>query len=142
MRLIDDEFRAEYAARPGLIPIELDALQSTALWLDLKNYHCHDGSFRRSLAIYAAIRAGAVRPSEPWRCVSSLDFLRSAPHVSECLTPAGFILHAGRCGSTLLAKVIARSSEHMVFGQGGPHNQIWPVIASGCELPESTLPLR
>jgi hypothetical protein len=130
IRLTEEEFRAEHAARPGLIPIELDALQGTALWLDLGDYHCHEGSFRRSLASYAAIRAGARRPSEPWRCVSSLDFLRSAPDPSDCVRPAGFILHAGRCGSTLLAKVIARSREHMVFGEGGPHNHIWPVIAA------------
>ena len=131
LRLTEEEFRAEHAARPGLIPIELDAFQRIALWLDLNDYHCHDGSFRRSLATYEALRAGAPGPSELWRCTSSLDFLRSAPHASDCLSPTGFIFHAGRCGSTLLAKVIARSHEHMVFGEGGPHNHIWPVIAGG-----------
>ncbi len=133
LRLTEDQFRAEHSARGGLIPIELDAFQRTALWLDLNQYHCHDGSFRRSLATYAALRAGAPRPSEPWRCISSLDFLRSAPDASDCLGPTGFIFHAGRCGSTLLAKVIACSQEHMVFGEGGPHNDIWPVIAAGCD---------
>ena len=127
-KLAQDEFRAEHTARPGLIPVELDAVQHTASWLDLQNYHCIEGSFRQSLAIYTAILAGAPQPSEPWRCVTSLDFLQSAPHPAECLIPSGFILHAGRCGSTLLAKVLARSPEHLVFGEGGPHNHIWPVI--------------
>jgi hypothetical protein len=135
LRLTEEQFRAEHSSRRGLIPIELDAFQRTALWLDLNNYHCHDGSFRRSLVTYAALRAGASTPSEPWRCVSSLDFLRSAPHATDCLGPTGFIFHAGRCGSTLLAKVIARSEQHMVFGEGGPHNDIWPVIAAGCDPP-------
>lgn len=136
-KLTEDEFRAEHTARPGLIPVELNALQHTASWLDLNDYHCFEGSFRRSLAAYTAILAGAPRPSEPWRCISSLDFLRSAPPATDCLNPSGFILHAGRCGSTLLAKVLARSSEHLVFGEGGPHNHIWPVInASSHPAPE------
>ncbi|HXE62146.1 MAG TPA: hypothetical protein VN519_01320 [Bryobacteraceae bacterium] len=128
LKLTEGEFRAEHQARPGLIPVELDTVQRTASWLDLNDYHCFEGSFRRSLATYNAILAGAPRPSEPWRCISSLDFLRSAPPATDCLSPSGFILHAGRCGSTLLAKVLARSVEHLVFGEGGPHNQIWPLI--------------
>jgi hypothetical protein len=127
-RLTEDEFRAEHTARQGLLPVELDAVRSNASWLDLNDYHCFEGSFRRSLATYTAILAGAARPSELWRCVSSLDFLRFAPPATACLSPSGFILHAGRCGSTLLAKVLARSAEHLVFGEGGPHNHIWPVI--------------
>jgi len=133
LRLTEEEFRAVHAARPGLIPVELDPVQDTASWLDLGDYHCFDGSFRRAIATYTAILAGARPPSEPWRCRSSLDFLRSAPRGADCLNPSGFILHAGRCGSTLLAKVLARSPEHMVFGEGGPHNHIWPVIHASSE---------
>jgi hypothetical protein len=128
MKLSEEEFRAEYRARPGLIPIELNASQGDALWLDLGDFHCFEGHFRRSLAVWRAIRKGANPPAEPWQCASSLEFLRSAPEPSEVLGPSGFIFHAGRCGSTLLAKVLARSTEHMVFGEGGPHNQIWSVI--------------
>jgi hypothetical protein len=127
--LTEPEFRAEHAARPGLIPVRLDAVRRRALWVDLTGYHCYDGSFRRSLAAYATILAAARRPSAPWHCESSLDFLRSAACDADCISPGAFIFHAGRCGSTLLAKVIARSQEHMVFGEGGPHNQIWGVIS-------------
>jgi len=133
MKLSEEEFRAEYRARPGLIPIELNASQGDALWLDFGDFHCFEGHFRRSLAVWRAIRKGANPPVEPWQCTSSLEFLRSAPEPSESLSPSGFILHAGRCGSTLLAKVLARSTEHMVFGEGGPHNQIWPVIEASSE---------
>jgi hypothetical protein len=139
MKLTEEQFRAEYLARPGLIPVELDASEGTALWVDLGDFHCFEGSFRRSLAAYTALRAGARQPSEPWRCTSSLEFLRSAPNASECLSPSAFILHAGRCGSTLLAKVLARSAEHLVFGEGGPHNQIWPVIAGSSDPPAALL---
>ncbi len=112
--------------------MKLDAVRRRALWLDLNGYHCYEGSFRRSLKAYAAIRAGLRPPSEPWQCESTLDFLSSGNLTAGCLHPTGFIFHAGRCGSTLLAKVLARSQEHMVFGEGGPHNQIWPVIAAEC----------
>lgn len=129
MKLAEQEFSAEHAARPGLIPVQLDAVRRTALWLDLNGYHCYDGSFRRALATYAAIRAGGRHPSQPWQCRSSLDFLSSGAYTAGCMNPTGFIFHAGRCGSTLLAKAIARSQEHMVFGEGGPHNQIWRVVS-------------
>jgi hypothetical protein len=125
LTLTASEFRAEHAARPGLIPVQIDPLQRTALWMDLNGYHCYEGSFRRSLAAYTAMRAGARRPSDPWQCLSSLDFLSSTANTADCIAPTGFIFHAGRCGSTLLAKVMARSLEHLVFGEGGPHNQIW-----------------
>jgi hypothetical protein len=128
--LTESEFRAEHAARPGLIPVKLDAVRRRALWLDLNRYHCYEGSFRRSLEAYAAIRAGLRPPSAPWQCESTLDFLSSGAYTAGCLHPTGFIFHASRCGSTLLAKVLARSQEHMVFGEGGPHNQIWPVIGA------------
>ncbi|HVW11123.1 MAG TPA: hypothetical protein VHC90_21205 [Bryobacteraceae bacterium] len=136
-KLTEDEFRAEHTARPGLIPVDLDAVQRIAAWVDLQNYHFFEGSFRRSLATYTALLAGAPQPAEPWQCISSLDFLQSAPPPTDSLNPSGFILHAGRCGSTLLAKVLARSPEHLVFGEGGPHNHIWPVInASPHPAPE------
>jgi hypothetical protein len=126
--LTEIEFRAEYAARPGLIPMQLDAQRRIAQWVDLGRYHCYEGSFRRSLATYTAILAGARHPSQPWRCESSLDFLGSHDLAADCIPPAGFICHAGRCGSTLLARALARSEDHLVFGEGGPHNQIWRVI--------------
>jgi hypothetical protein len=128
VKLTESEFRGEHSARPGLIPVKLDPVWRTALWLDLNGYHCYEGSFSRSLAAYSAIIGGTRHPSEPWQCMSSLDFLNTAPDAADCIHPTGFIFHAGRCGSTLLAKVIARSQEHLMFGEGGPHNQIWPVI--------------
>lgn len=108
--------------------MQLDPERRVAHWVDLGRYHCYEGSFRSSLAAYAAILAGARHPSQPWQCESSLDFLDWNDLTADCVPPGGFICHAGRCGSTLLAKVLARSEEHLVFGEGGPHNQIWPVI--------------
>jgi hypothetical protein len=133
VKLRETEFRAQHAARPGLIPVRLYPVLRTALWMDLNGYHFYEGSFRRSLETYTAIRAGAPHPSEPWRCTSSLDFLSSAPPTTDRIDPTGFIFHAGRCGSTLLAKVLARCREHLVFGEGGPHNQIWPIISGGTD---------
>jgi hypothetical protein len=52
------------------------------------------------------------------------------------MEPTGLVFHASRCGSTLLTKVIARSQENMVFGEAGPHNQIWRYIAASASVPE------
>ena len=130
------EFLAQHSARPGLIPVQLDPVSRAALWMDLNGYHCYEGSFRRSLACYRALRARASHPSEPWQCTSSLEFLNSPASAADCIPPTGFIFHAGRCGSTLLAKVLARSREHLVFGEGGPHNQVWRVSSGSGDSAE------
>lgn len=52
------------------------------------------------------------------------------------MEPTALIFHASRCGSTLLAKVIARSQANMVFGEAAPHNQIWRYIAASPNMPE------
>jgi hypothetical protein len=118
--LTELEFQAEYAARPGLIPVELDTVGRTIVWLDLNGFHCQEGFFRDSLATYSALRRG-----NPWRCASDLDLLLSPALTAGCVSPTAFIFHAGRCGSTLLSRAIARSTNHLVFSEAAPHNQIW-----------------
>lgn len=120
---LSDELRA----RPGLIPISFDGSPdgrdlSRIVWLDLDGYHCYEGFFSQSLASYRAMLAAPAA-----RFITDTDSLGSAP-LNDCLQPAGFIFHVGRCGSTLLAKVLARSRENLVFSEAAPHNQVWKIL--------------
>ncbi len=63
----------------------------------------------------------------PVRFLTSIDVLGSL-QLNDSLLPAGFIFHVGRCGSTLLAKVLARSRENMMFSEAPAHNQVWQVL--------------
>ena len=90
----------------------------------MNGYHCYEGAFHHSLAAY-----GAISRSTPQRFTSSLDFLSEPALPERCIPPAGFIFHTGRCGSTLLAKALARSRAHLIFSEAGPHNQIWRALS-------------
>jgi hypothetical protein len=102
----------------------LDADRGEAHWLDLGAYHCYEGFFHRSLALHASLSRGTPRQFK-----SSLDFLAGATLLHNPLPPSGFIFHAGRCRSTLLAKALARSRAHQVFGEAAAHNQVWRVLS-------------
>jgi len=114
------ELEHELAVREGLIPANIDPAQSRIQWVDLEQYHCYRGLFQDSLNFWAALRG-----SNPDSFTSSLDVLDSLRIPPKSLAPTGFIFHAARCGSTLLAQVLARSRENMVFAEASPHNQIW-----------------
>jgi hypothetical protein len=120
------KFEAEIARRRGLIPISLQTGDCQVVWADLDEYHCYEGFFHESLAVYAGLRGRQVETF-----TSGLDSLFSPPAARGCLSPTGFIFHAGRCGSTLLAKSLARSRQNLIFGEAQPHNQIWKVKSEG-----------
>jgi hypothetical protein len=119
------ELAIERSHKPGLFPVAINSVRREATWLDLNGFHCYEGFFHQSLATYRAI---SKTPPSQFR--TDLEFLHSAP-VEPCLAPTGFIFHAGRCGSTLLAKVLARSRSNLVFSEAAPHNQIWHVLRPG-----------
>jgi hypothetical protein len=121
--LTPTELALEHTRRPGLIPTELHALTSEIRWTDLDSYHCYHGFFSTALAEYAALRR---TPASAF--LSGLDALKHDGILTGCMPPTGFIFHAGRCGSTLLVKILARSRSNMVFSEAQPHNQIWRAI--------------
>jgi hypothetical protein len=121
-RLTQVELEGERSRRPGLIPVAFRSAQAELLWLDLDDFHCREGFFSESLALYAQQRGEARQGF-----LSSFEALFSPTAVDDCLPPNAFIFHAGRCGSTLLAKSLARSPGTILFSEAALHNQIWKV---------------
>lgn len=110
-----------------MIPVSFDYssggdVSSRLVWLDLDGYHCYEGFFFQSLAYYRAMTATPAS-----RFITPLDALGSITP-NDYLQPSGFIFHPGRCGSTLLAKVLARSRENLVFSEAAAHNQFWKAL--------------
>ncbi len=120
-----DELKSEMARLPGLIPVGVDSSSGQLRWLDLASYHCYQGFFRDALAFYRALST-----SEPAEMCSRLDVLAVPDLIPDTIAPTGFIFHAGRCGSTLLARVLARSRSNMVFSEASAHNQMWRLISA------------
>ncbi len=123
-RLTQDELETERTRRPGLIPVAFRSADEL-VWLDLTDLHCREGFFSESLEVYAREK-GDRREG----FLTAIDTLFSPAAVEGSLPPTGFIFHAGRCGSTLLAKSLARSSRNIVFSEASLHNQAWKVAGA------------
>ena len=115
-----EDLEQELQSRTGLIPVSLDSVSRRIVWTDVEQFHFYDGLFDDGLRMW-----NSIRNSPPKSFTTSLDVLDSVRIPPPLLSPGCFIFHAARCGSTLLAQVLARSRENMVFAEAGPHNRIW-----------------
>ena len=125
--LSNQEFFRELNSSKGLIPVKIDAKRGRMIWQDLGQYHNYEGFFSISLKTIEGLnRLKKDRPPE--RIETDINVLDSDLVLTDYVYPTGFIFHAGRCGSTLLAKSLAKSRSNLVFGEAEPHNAIWNII--------------
>jgi hypothetical protein len=117
------DLAGELRRLPGLIPVSINQTGPPLRWLDLGEYHCYQGFFRDALALHRALLG-----HDPETFFSGLEILDLTPDPEAHILPTGLIFHAGRCGSTLLVRILARSRKNMVFSEAAAHNQIWPCI--------------
>ncbi len=108
-----------------MVPVGLEHATDGELrlrWQDLGRFHCYDGFFDSGLDRMRAMLGG-----DPPGITSTLAALDSLP-LDDCIAPTGLIFHTGRCGSTLLAKVLARSRRNIVVGEASVHNAFWNLL--------------
>jgi hypothetical protein len=113
----------EIEQTPGLIPVRVDSPAGEIQWLDLEQFHCYQGFFKDAVSFYLTVCG-----HEPGAFRSSLECLTSVGIPKNAIPPSSFIFHAGRCGSTLLTRILARSRSNIVFGEAAAHNQIWTAL--------------
>ena len=106
---------------PGLIPVSINNEQ--VIWQDVGKYHFYEGFFHKSLNNLAAIRKGQAATFS-----TDIDVLQQSKITESSLTPTGFIFHMGRCGSTLLTKVLGSSSQNHIISEAAPLNHIFSVF--------------
>ena len=124
------EIVAKLASCRGLIPIDLDVEKRELIWRDLGQFHNYEGFFSTSLAMFAQLKARGNQKETEDDPRTDLDVLESDEILSDCIYPSAFIFHAGRCGSTLLSKALARSRANLVFGEAEAHNKIWAAFTN------------
>lgn len=116
--------RKRIRSNRGLIPLAIDpAKGGKVLWGDLGQHAFTDWQF-----LYTVKRlAEAQAIGEAF--TTGIDVLRSDEILDRPLYPSGFIFHISRCGSTLLAKALARSPRNVIINQGGPLQRgLWAVL--------------
>jgi hypothetical protein len=124
--LSNTAFLTELRNYKGLIPVSIELASEKILWVDMAAYHFYDGFFRKSLDIYYALKKNTVVSF-----MTDLNILEDDRVLTEPVYPTAFIFHAGRSGSTLLAKTLARSPENLVISEAAPLNQILLYFTEG-----------
>ena len=114
---------ARIAAVPGLVPVAIDPgnggsaggdTGGRVLWADLGDHPFREWQFLFTVKHLAD--SGAI--GEAFH--TDIAILRDDRVVNGGMTPSGFVFHISRCGSTLVAKALARSPAQVVITQGGP----------------------
>lgn len=110
-----DEGIARVTGGANVVPLAIDpGPPGHVLWGDIGPAPFREWQFMYTIERLAG--EGAIRDGFS----TDIDILLEDDVATEGLAPCGFIFHISRCGSTLLAKALARDPAHLVINQGGP----------------------
>src|SRR5690606_18301227 len=102
------------AENRGVVPIAVDpAGNGTIYCADFGEPTLREWQFTYTVKHLA--EAGAIKTA----FTTGFDILEEEAIGSDGIHPSGFIFHISRCGSTLLAKALARLEANVVINQGG-----------------------
>lgn len=118
----------------GIIPITVlpsDEYKDKVVWLDVADYQFTEWKFR-----YSIKQLTTTSQSMATRFTTDIDFLSRDDMLTDSLYPTGFIFHMSRCGSTLLAKALASSPQHLVMSEPTPlHEGLWQYLTKEWQQP-------
>lgn len=120
--------RDKIAATPGMIPVDLGA-EGLLTWRDVGRYHPYEGFFRKTLSTVDALQMMRAPEREIEYFQTDLDILAGEEPQVDCIPPSGLIFIIGRCGSTLLARALARSKANLVISEAAAHNGFWSALS-------------
>lgn len=113
--LSTSEAAARTRANAGLLPVAIDpAGEGRIFWADLGRHPLREWQF-----VYT-VKTLAERNAIGECFTSDMDLLDLPELFDDSLVPSALIFHISRCGSTLVAKALARPNGHMMVSQGGP----------------------
>ena len=109
-----EEVKALLNSRRGLLPLELHCDAGEISWFDFGDMQLRETFLEISAEERLSQHADALT------VVTDLEVLETPDLYPDALSPAGFIFHVGRCGSTLLAKVLSSLDRHIVIKEAEP----------------------
>lgn len=118
----------------GFIPVDVQPTPTghAVTWLNVGKYRFTKAKFEFSIRGLIATEQGKET------ITTALTDLADQTFLSDALYPTGFIFHISRCGSTLLAKALARTPHHVVIDEGTPLNDgLWHYLTKGWQQPVS-----
>ena len=103
---------------PGLLPVAFDLRGRRVRLLDLRGIDCREDWFPQTVRRWHEEHP-EVAPIE-----LDLETFAAAARHDPGHPPGGFICHVGRCGSTLLANMLAVPEGHLVLKESGTINAL------------------
>lgn len=116
----------------GFIPVDVQPQPAghEVTWLNVGKYRFTKAKFEFSIRSLIAAEQGKET------ITTALTDLADEAFLPDALYPSGFIFHISRCGSTLLAKALARTPQHVVIDEGTPLNDgLWHYFTNGWQRP-------
>lgn len=116
----------------GFIPVDVQPTPTghEVVWLNVGSYRFTTAKFEFAIQRLVAAAQGGEQVTTALADLAGREFL------ADALYPSGFIFHISRCGSTLLAKALARTPHHHVIDEGTPLNDgLWHYLTEGWQQP-------
>ena len=134
--LSNEEALKAIAAGKGVVPIAVDPKAGGPVyWADIGDYSFREWQYTYTIKHLA--QTGAIRTA----FTSDFDLLADDTVGAEGIQPSAFVFHIARCGSTLLAKALARVDSHVVVNQGLPLQRgFWARLTDGFRAPLEPTP--
>ena len=108
---------------PGFIPVSIS--ENRVIWQDVSTYHFYEGFFHKSLNNFEMLRRAPAS-----RFSTDITLLNDYRVAEGCLPISGFVFHTGRCGSTLLTKILGSSRTNHIISEAQPLNKIFSLFAN------------
>lgn len=120
---------------PGVLPVVVSPdADHRVIWMDVGQHTFQEKKFRDSVASVAGHTD--IRPFS-----TDIELLATDMFEVDTLPIAGLIFHMNRCGSTLLAKALARTSSHNVIIEGTSLSEgLWSYLTKKWQKPCCTSP--
>ncbi len=132
--LTGEQARSAIARNAGLVPAAIDPQAEEVIWADVGRNPLQEWQFLFSL------QGIAQTDGHLTTIRTRIEELADARGVAgQLVSPAGFVFHMSRCGSTLLGNVLSGSPKHLVINQPGPlQDGFWTHLTGGwTNLPTS-----
>lgn len=118
------------------MPVGVDPLPGGPVyWADIGDYSLREWQYTYTIKHLA--QTGAIQNA----FTTDLDLLADDAVGAEGIQPSAMVFHIARCGSTLLAKALARVDSHVVVNQGLPLQRgFWARLTDGFHRPLEPTP--
>lgn len=121
-------FRSTLEAIPGLVPIEVNLEARGIAWGDIGQFQLRQAFYDWDLQkCHESVGIQSITQTP-------LSVLADDELVPDGLTPSGFVFHMSRCGSSLLAKVLAIGKGNLMISEPEPLNQLLLFLSNNLSM--------